>query len=125
MAGNDTSALPFPIEPSATPGAHWEIDWRPAVRRVLASPPDAPHLAAACHRGLARAIVDVARQAGVGTVVLTGGCFQNALLAGRVVESIGRRGLAVSLQRRVPSGDGGLCLGQAVVAAAFVRNGGR
>jgi hydrogenase maturation protein HypF len=55
-------------------------------------------------------------------VVLTGGCFQNALLAERVVGELGE--LRVFLHRRVPPGDGGLALGQAVVAAALARESG-
>jgi hydrogenase maturation protein HypF len=55
-------------------------------------------------------------------VVLTGGCFQNALL----VESVCRR-LAgefdVRLHGQVPPGDGGVALGQAVVADAVARAG--
>jgi hydrogenase maturation protein HypF len=55
-------------------------------------------------------------------VVLTGGCFQNALLAERVLSQVEQAdGLRVFLQRRVPPGDGGLALGQAVVAAALAR----
>jgi hydrogenase maturation protein HypF len=54
-------------------------------------------------------------------VALSGGCFQNARLA----EAI-RRGLEpefqVYLHERVPPGDGGIALGQAVIAAAKARS---
>jgi hydrogenase maturation protein HypF len=49
-------------------------------------------------------------------VVLTGGCFQNE----RLVEGVLRRLPGVDLRRHgeVPPGDGGVALGQAVVADA-------
>ena len=53
-------------------------------------------------------------------VVLTGGCFQNALLAERTHEALLDE-FHVFLHHRVPPGDGGVALGQAFVAAAIAR----
>jgi hydrogenase maturation protein HypF len=52
--------------------------------------------------------------------VLTGGCFQNARLAEDVVRRLEGRH-PVKLHREVPPGDGGLALGQALVADAVDR----
>jgi hydrogenase maturation protein HypF len=52
--------------------------------------------------------------------VLTGGCFQNALLAERVLERL-RPDFDVRLHGEVPPGDGGIALGQALVADAKLR----
>jgi hydrogenase maturation protein HypF len=120
---------PFAVERRADV---WEADLRPAVRAAVAhflqgAGPGA--ISGRFHSTLAAAAATLvghaAEREGALPVVATGGCFQNALLAERVVESVGRRGLTVALQRRVPAGDGGLALGQAVVAAAVIRNGGR
>jgi hydrogenase maturation protein HypF len=54
------------------------------------------------------------------TVVFTGGCFQNGRLAEGVSASLAGQ-YQVFLHRRVPPGDGGIALGQAVVAAAVSR----
>jgi hydrogenase maturation protein HypF len=63
-AASDGEALPFPIV-AADNGALWEIDWSPAIEPLLhLTTCDAPHLAAAFHRGLAAAIVEVSRLAG-------------------------------------------------------------
>jgi len=53
-------------------------------------------------------------------VVLTGGCFQNALLTEKVLQAL-QPDLDVYTHGEVPPGDGGLCLGQAVVADAIGR----
>jgi hydrogenase maturation protein HypF len=45
-------------------------------------------------------------------VVLTGGCFQNALLTRVVHRRLTGAGLQVFLHRQVPPGDGGIALGQ-------------
>lgn len=102
-----------------------QLDLRPAVRALveekLAGVPQAT-LAARFHETLAAGTAALVRalllQEGVRPVVLAGGCFANA----RLTESLLARlsGVAVHLPRRVPPGDGGLALGQAVVAAAVL-----
>ena len=73
-------SVPFGLRRAANGGAFFEIDWAPMVRGWLHQPEDAAAQASALHRGLARMIAEVAAAAGVGTIALTGGCFQNALL---------------------------------------------
>jgi len=58
----------------------------------------------------------IAQETGLRTVALSGGCFQNRLLLELVVPRLQRMGLRVLLHRRVPCNDGGISLGQAVVA---------
>ena len=53
-------------------------------------------------------------------VVLTGGCFQNPRLSESLASVLGTHS-TVHLHHEVPPGDGGLALGQAVVAAAVAR----
>ncbi len=81
--------------------------------------------AARFHETIARALAEMARSAaaarGIGTIVLSGGCFANRLLLERVVALLESAGRRVLCQRRVPSGDGGLALGQAWVAAWRLR----
>ena len=58
-----------------------------------------------------------ARQHGLDTVVLTGGVFGNTLLSAACAEALARDGLTVLRHRRIPPNDGGLALGQLMVAA--------
>lgn len=108
--------LPFPVQASG-PGADWEIDWRPAVESLLAYDAGAvPARAAAFHRGLARAMVEVAREAGVRTVALSGGCFQNALLRELTEAGLAAAGFEVLAPRELPPNDGAIAAGQALGA---------
>jgi hydrogenase maturation protein HypF len=63
-----------------------------------------------------------AEQHGRMPVVLSGGCFQNARLAESVRASLEPE-FVVWRPRDVPPGDGGIALGQAVVADAVTRQG--
>jgi hydrogenase maturation protein HypF len=55
-------------------------------------------------------------------VVLSGGVFQNARLLGGLIPALEGNGFEVYSHRRVPTNDGGLALGQAVIAAQSARS---
>ena len=55
-------------------------------------------------------------QTGLGTVALSGGCFQNRLLLSKVTALLRQSGFKVLTHRNVPANDGGISLGQAVIA---------
>ena len=96
-------------------------DWEPLVRAVLADrAAGVPigRIAARFHNALAELAVAIARRAGLPQVALSGGCFQNALLSQRVRRGLLQAGFTVYTQRHVPPGDGGIALGQVLVAAS-------
>ena len=102
----------------------WQLDLRPLVRAVaedVRKGRPAAQISAAFHDTLAAATCELVRLAvgrhGRRPVVLTGGCFQNARLAESVKRELSPQ-LEVFLHREVPPGDGGLALGQAVIADA-------
>jgi hydrogenase maturation protein HypF len=90
------------------------------VDDVLAGRP-VGEIAAAFHRTMVEVVVAACAQirqaSGVRAVALSGGTFQNVLLLEEVVESLTRQGFLVYRHRRVPANDGGLALGQAVLAS--------
>jgi hydrogenase maturation protein HypF len=88
-----------------------------ALRNVPASV-----IAARFHNGMAdvitRTCCALRESTGMGTVALSGGVFQNLLLLHRTVDALAACGFRVLTHSRVPTNDGGVSLGQAVVAAA-------
>jgi len=56
-------------------------------------------------------------ESGLNSVALSGGCFQNRLLLTKVTGLLGQSGFNVITHRDVPANDGGISLGQAVIAA--------
>ncbi len=79
-------------------------------------------LAAVFHESLARGIaavcVQLSAQHRVNRIALSGGVFQNALLLSRVALLLRESGLFVYTNQQVPANDGGISLGQALVAAS-------
>ncbi len=62
------------------------------------------------------AVRRVAQRTGLKLVALSGGTWQNPYLFARAKEELVRDGFRVVWHRQVPANDGGLCLGQAVIA---------
>lgn len=85
-------------------------------------------LAASFHHAVIEATVvaadTAAHAAGVGTIGLTGGVFANRLLLDGIRNRLSDKGYDVLTHRLVPCNDGGLALGQAVIAAARLAHGG-
>lgn len=120
----ELSAYTFHIVMESTP---WTVDLRPAVRQAvddLAGGRSAGLISARFHNALIQSTAQLLRGAfdrhGPLPVVLTGGCFQNPLLAVGILDALRDR-VRVYLHGEVPPGDGGIALGQALVADAVAR----
>jgi hydrogenase maturation protein HypF len=113
--------LPLTVSPDGSA----VLDWEPLVSyllRDLSLGVPAPVLAAQFHASLADGILAVARHAGARRVALTGGCFQNRLLTELAAARLKAAGFEVLLHGAVPPNDGGLGLGQVLVAAARLKH---
>jgi hydrogenase maturation protein HypF len=95
-------------------------DWAPLVSGVMqdsrAGVPF-PRIAARFHNALVTWIVEVAEHVKEKQIVLSGGVFQNRYLTERAAAVLESRGFVVHTHRQVPPNDGGIALGQAVIAS--------
>jgi hydrogenase maturation protein HypF len=124
---DEKGAYPYELERNGLA----TLDLAPLVRAVLTDLADgraASTISGRFHNTIALATRELVRiaaaKAGRLPVVLTGGCFQNALLAERTV-SLLEPEFRVYTHGEIPPGDGGIALGQAMVADAIARGEGR
>jgi hydrogenase maturation protein HypF len=103
------------------------IDMRAAVRDAvfeLIGGEPAARVSARFHNTIAAATIDavrcVARAHGRLPVALSGGCFQNRRLTESIVAGLSPD-FTTCVHRNVPPGDGGLALGQVVIADAVAK----
>ncbi|MBI5559924.1 MAG: carbamoyltransferase HypF, partial [Deltaproteobacteria bacterium] len=100
-----------------------EVDATPLVKAIcddIKKGTDIPAVAAVFHNTVAEMIVETAKmlreESAVDIIVLSGGVFQNFILLKRAVERLKREGFNVYHNEKVPINDGGISMGQAVVA---------
>jgi hydrogenase maturation protein HypF len=118
----DSRGYPLAMEPSE---GLWLLDpspiW-PAILDELHAGTDKCLIAWRFHQGLIDSLCGLAqklaREAGVDTVALSGGVFQNRSLFEGVSATLRGSGLKVLTHRLIPANDGGISLGQATIGAA-------
>jgi hydrogenase maturation protein HypF len=101
------------------------IDLRPAVAKLvqdITSGTPVGVLSAKFHNTVASFLAASAVRAreltSVNVVALSGGCFANRYLSSALTERLESSGFQVLVHHIIPTNDGGIALGQAVVAAA-------
>lgn len=99
----------------------WRSDWAPLLPILLDEALGVGERGGVFHASLAAALLAQARQVraetGVGVIGLTGGVFQNRLLAESAERLLAADGFRVLLAELVPANDAGLSFGQLVEAA--------
>ncbi len=107
-----------------------QLDMRPMIENIvqdLARSKPAGYIAACFHNTIAAAILEVCqsirKRDQLQRVCLSGGTFQNRYLLRRAVGGLQRDGFEVYLHSLVPPNDGGISLGQAVIANEILRRG--
>ena len=108
----------------------WQIEPAPIIRGVVDDiragiGPGA--IAARFHHTIAALIAEVcammSQETSLTQVALGGGVFQNAYLIELLMKTLPERGLTPVIHSQAPPNDGGLALGQAVIAAALAKQG--
>ena len=130
QAAIEFEALADPLEAGKYP-FEWnppKIQVRGAMEALIAAVLSAipiPKISARFHNGLADvcriASMGIRESSGINEVVLSGGVWQNITLLGRTLSLLHESGFVVYIHHQVPTNDGGLSLGQAVIAAEQMR----
>ena len=127
MLADPQSAVSYPFGLKMD-GALLVFDPRPLVRALVASV-TAGEPVSACAGRFHATLAEMVRQVclvlrarrGINNVALSGGVFQNVLLTTQVRERLERAGFTVLTHSLVPPNDGGIALGQAVVAGRLIQ----
>ncbi|MBI2400234.1 MAG: carbamoyltransferase HypF, partial [Deltaproteobacteria bacterium] len=116
---NETGSYPFGINDSEPV----KIDAASLIRAIvndINSGASTEAIAGRFHNAIADMTLTVCTKlrdgSGINDVVLTGGVFQNSLLTKLAAFRLEKAGFKVYMQEKVPSNDGGISIGQAVVA---------
>ncbi len=102
------------------------FDWALMIKQIiddarLGLPPG--RISLKFHNTLGELAVKMAQKAGRQDVVLGGGCFQNKYLLERLIDRLEEEKFNVFWPQAVPVNDGGLALGQVVVASERIARG--
>jgi len=123
-SGGDKGAYPFEILEAESAADSLRISTRPlfaALTEDLRHNTPAGVISRRFHGGLVNVLAEattlIAERTGLQEVCLSGGSFQNAILLWGLEQKLAKLGLKVYQHTLVPPGDGGLSLGQLLIAA--------
>jgi hydrogenase maturation protein HypF len=107
----------YPDKPSC------EIDPSPMIHMIIKNMQDGvrtPTISARFHNSLAQMVLLICQamrdNSGINRVALSGGVWQNMTLLGKTVKLLSDNTFMVYMHQQVPPNDGGLALGQAIIA---------
>jgi hydrogenase maturation protein HypF len=123
--GPASRGYPFRLQPA---DEVWIVETREIIRGVvedLLAGRTTGAISSRFHRTMAGIVVagcERIREAGeTSAVALSGGTFQNMLLLNQVVRFLEEKGFEIYRHHRVPANDGGLALGQAILADKILK----
>jgi hydrogenase maturation protein HypF len=117
---------PYPFE--VLEGTTIVLSFLPTIGEIIKdmrSGKSVHEISARFHRtiieGCAEVVAAIAASTGLRDVALSGGSFQNALLLDGLLDALRTRNFNVLTHRQVPANDGGIALGQAVIAHSHLK----
>jgi hydrogenase maturation protein HypF len=124
---DDDASYPFAIvERDGAKVVHLPEMWGALIEDLRAKVPSGA-VAVRFHNTIANIIVQmcgaVSEETGLRQVALSGGCFQNRLLLTKATSALREAGFDVLTHGQVPCNDGGVSLGQAVIANSRATSG--
>ena len=125
-----SSGAPYPFDILPSDGEPCVLDMSAAIRAMVTDLEESrsrPRLAASFHQTLIDAFTAMSEAmretTGLSRIVLSGGCFQNTILLTGTINRLKLSGFDVYCHRDIPANDGGISLGQAVIAASMIKKG--
>jgi len=104
---------------------YYVVDMMPCIREIVQEVKQGEPSGGISHGfhmtlvdGFVAAALRVGRDTGIKKAVLSGGVFNNNIVLNHTIIELEKKGFAVYTHTRVPTGDGGIPLGQVLVAAA-------
>jgi hydrogenase maturation protein HypF len=118
----------LPFEILRNPDESYILNISAAIRTIIEnifSGTSIEEIASAFHSTLAAAFaamsLEMRKSTGINRVALSGGCFQNRILLEGTVTELKKNGFEIYYHRQVPDNDGGVSLGQAVIAGSMIK----
>lgn len=122
------AAEPFPFEISADGENCFILDISSTIRAIvnnLLAGKSKNEISSSFHRTLAVAFAAmcerIRKKTDINMVFLSGGCFQNKILLEDSITQLENVGFVVYHHKQIPTNDGGIALGQAVIAGAIAK----
>lgn len=93
------------------------LDPAEILHEIISAEASKEEIALGFHEMLSRLILKLAQKYKIKQIALSGGVFNNRILTQNTVNLLEKNGYSVYINNMVPSGDGGIALGQAFISA--------
>lgn len=94
-------------------------DWRVLLNQIIFAKDNGEKISSIAlgfHCAIADEILNTAKRYDIKNIALSGGVFANRILTERAISLLEKNGYNVYINEKVPTNDGGICLGQAYMA---------